>query len=77
MPAHNPLCRSQVLIRYPKARIHRLEDGRAQVINPVGKGQFEALSDPMGSRYQLATSAAHAWVNAFQRIRRQETETET
>lgn len=56
--------RASLLKRFPKARLHRLEDGRAQIINPVGKGQFEALGPAIGSRYEPGVSAKRAWYAA-------------
>jgi hypothetical protein len=76
MPPVDSLSRKWTLLRYPKARIHRLEDGRAQVINPTERGLFEALSNPVGSRYRLRQSAEAAWRNAWQRISKPEDNSE-
>lgn len=58
--------RVHIMKLFPKARIHCLEDGRAQVINPTGNGCFEALGPAVGSRYQPRRAARSAWMAAYE-----------
>lgn len=51
--------------QFPRARVHRLENGQAQIINPTGRGLFEALGSPQGNGDIPSRDARKAWRAAF------------